>query len=318
MPKVKITQSSSQSAPMNEEQCASPTPNIATPPCESEYINAQQRSTKRPCLDFSPTSEFDDFKEEMRAMLAKSNLKQEKIVENFMSKITLELTELRTQNEELRNIRTDLEESAKLMNSKYEDIRISMSRLDGERSEQRKYIDQLEKQIQDMHGNHRPAVIELRNISTKEKENVSDLAEIVMDVCRSLAVEVKPEEIRDVYRVQSKQGPSKQIVAEFQSVIAKNTVLRAVRDFNKGKPPSEKLNSEHAGITGERTPIYVAERLPATARKLFYDARKFAKSNGYQYCWIANGKIFIRKKEGEKPVLIISESSFQNLLHDKK
>lgn len=314
MPKVNRTPPST---PTIELLRVSSNSSIVASPSECEFINTQKRST-RPCVDFSPNSELEEFKEEIRAMLTKWNTNQETILQNFMSKITMELVELKAQNDELQNIKTEIEDSAKLMNAKYEEIRTSVGRLEGERSEQRKYIDHLEKQIKDFQENHRPAVIELRNISPKPNENASDLTEIVVGVCRSLEVQVKPEEIRDIYRVQNSQGPSKQIIAEFQSVTLKNAILRAVRDFNKGKPPSEKLNSEHSGLTGERTPIYIADRLPAAARKLFFDARKFAKSNGCQYCWTANGKIFIRKKEGEKPVLILSESSFQNILHDNK
>ncbi|KAJ8716536.1 hypothetical protein PYW07_003163 [Mythimna separata] len=194
MPKLKRTPPPSQSTSTTQVQRASSIPNFATPPNESEFINIQQRS-KRTCSELSPagpsspTSELDDFKEEIRSMLNKWNKNQESALQNFMSKITQELTELRAQNEELQNIRTDIEESARLINANYEDIRTRMGRLESERSEQRKHIDQLEKQIQDMHANHRSAVIELRNIAPKDKENEGDLADIVLGVCGSLAVQ---------------------------------------------------------------------------------------------------------------------------------
>ncbi|KAJ8714448.1 hypothetical protein PYW07_002673 [Mythimna separata] len=227
MPKLKRTPPPSQSTSTTQVQRASSIPNFATPPNESEFINIQQRS-KRTCSELSPagpsspTSELDDFKEEIRSMLNKWNKNQESALQNFMSKITQELTELRAQNEELQNIRTDIEESARLINANYEDIRTRMGRLESERSEQRKHIDQLEKQIQDMHANHRSAVIELRNIAPKDKENEGDLADIVLGVCGSLAVQ---EQVNRGYQLLKRKAEAlryrgRQVASELASTQA--------------------------------------------------------------------------------------------------
>lgn len=165
-----------------------------------------------------------------------------------------------------------------------------------------------------MQENRRSAVIELRNVPSKEKENNNDLIEIVSNVCKSLQVNLEPTQIRDIYRVQNRQGPSKQVVAELHSVMIKNNILQAVRDFNKGKPTTEKLNTGHIGLRGESVPIYITDRLPASSRQLFYEARKFAKTNEFQYCWSSGGKIFLRKKEGEKSIRIYSDKCFHTIL----
>ena len=305
------------STPRIEVQRAISNPDIAVISMDAEFVNSSQRS-KRPRSESSPTNELGEFKEEIRAMLTKWNTSQEANLKNFTTKITMELAELKLQNEKLQNIRSEIEDSASLINEKYEEIKTRMTKLECERSEQRKHIDSLEKQIQDMQEHRRSAVIELRNIPLREQENSKDLVNVVIDVCKPLQIIVEPSQIRDIYRVQGKQGPTKQIVAEFHSVTVKDNILLGSRNFNKGKHATEKLNSGHIGLRGERVPIYIAERLPARSRQLFYEARKFAKSQNFLYCWSNNGKIFLRRKEGQKSIRIHSEKCFLDILHAHK
>ncbi|KAJ8710489.1 hypothetical protein PYW08_009004 [Mythimna loreyi] len=302
------------STPRIEVQRAISNPEIADIPMDAEFVNLSQR-TKRPRSESSPTDELRDFKEEIRTMLTKWNAKQETNLKSFTDKITKEIAELRSQYEKLQTIKLEIEESAGLINEKYEEINTKMKKLESERYEQRKHIDSLEKQIQDMQEHRRSAVIELRNIPPKEQENCNDLVKTVIDACKPLQITIEPSHIRDIYRVQGKQGPSKQIVAEFHSVTAKNNILLAARNFNKGKHAADKLNSGHIGLKGERVPIYIAERLPARSRQLFYEARKFAKAQNFEYCWSTNGKVFLRKKEGDKSIRINSEKCFHEILH---
>lgn len=314
MPRVNRTPPST---PAIEVQRASSNPNISTSPTDSEFVNILQRS-KRPRSETSPTNEFHEFKEEIRAMLSKWNANQETILQNFMSKITLELSELKTQYEQLQKDKLEIEVSAQLMSGKFEEIRTQMNKLENERAEQNNYIVQLENQINDAQENHRSSTIELRNVVTKENENTTDLSKIVLDICNLLKVQIKLEDIRDIYRVRNNKNSLKPIIVEFQSVMTKNNILQAVRNFNKGKRITEKLNSGCFGWTGEKVPIYIAERLLASQRKLFYMARKFANANSFQFCWVSNGKIFLRKKEGDKPVFIKTEKCFQNIMHPKE
>lgn len=108
--------------PTIEVQRASSNPNITGTLTEPEFVNITKRS-KRPRSESSPTNELGDFKEEIREMLTKWNADQKATLKNFMSKITTELAELKLQNEKLRNIRSEIEASASLMNENYEEMK---------------------------------------------------------------------------------------------------------------------------------------------------------------------------------------------------
>lgn len=310
MPKLKRTPPST---PQIEVQRCHSNPNIPETANEPEFINFTKRM-KRPRSESTPSSELSEFKEEIREMLAKWNGNQESTLKKIMSKITAELSEIKAQNEEIKRIKAEIEESASLMSIKYEEMKSRMVKLETERSEQHLYINQLEKKIQDVQECQRSSTIELRNIPIKKEETYEDLIKIISDTGNALNIQVEQAEVRDVYRMQSKQGPTNQIIFELCSVTKKHKMLQAARQFNKGKSNGLKLNSALIGLPGESAPVYISDRLPFSSRQLFHQARKFAKSHNFSFCWISYGKIFLRKKEGDKPVRIISEKTLTELL----
>lgn len=58
----------------------------------------------------------------------------------------------------------------------------------------------------------------------------------------------------------------------------------------------------------ETSPAY-----PAALKKLHFLARGYAKKHGYEQCWISNGKVNLRKKEGMPSVIIELEDDFNKL-----
>lgn len=124
---------------------------------------------------------------------------------------------------------------------------------------------------------------------------------------------MKPADLRDIYRLPSKKGSNRPIVAELVTVPQKNRILQAARLFNKGRTIIEKLNTNHIGITGEAKPIYVADHLSTSMRQLFFEARKYANDNNYRFCWSQNNKIFLRKQEGMPLIIIKSLACLKNL-----
>lgn len=188
-----------------------------------------------------------------------------------------------------------------------------METLEKQRKEDREYIYTLGQKIKDLAIISRNSIVELRNIPVKEKESAIDLIKTVSTVGSCIGVEISQCDIRDSYRIPSKRGTPKTIVVDFTSVHKKDSFLLATKTFNKSKPHDGKLNTKLLGIAGEQLPIYVAEYLPPTMKKLFFLARQFAMRNGFQYCWLVNGKLFLRKENGSELFRILSEMCFKKL-----
>ncbi|KAL4708006.1 hypothetical protein ACJJTC_010622 [Scirpophaga incertulas] len=70
-------------------------------------------------------------------------------------------------------------------------------------------------------------------------------------------------------------------------------------------------------LIGPSKPIFISENLTAKVKKLFYLSREFAKTHAYKFCWVTNGKIFLRKKENGTLSRIERESDLASQLIDK-
>ncbi|KAF9804077.1 hypothetical protein SFRURICE_020505 [Spodoptera frugiperda] len=123
---------------------------------------------------------------------------------------------------------------------------------------------------------------------------------------------VDANSIRDIYRVNTKIDSNKPIIVEFTSVITKEKLIEQCKKFNL-QHKNNKLNTSHLNISGPQKSVYISEHLTSRARRLFFLARGFANTNEFKFCWTAGGKVFIRKKEGERLIRINSESDLCNL-----
>ena len=109
-------------------------------------------------------------------------------------------------------------------------------------------------------------------------------------------------DIRDIFRINKKEGiPT--IIVDFVHPKTKQDIVKKVRNFNK-KNSSNKLNTSHIKLQGPSKPIYVSECLTQKAQRLYYLARNFAKDNLYQFCWTSRGRVYIKRAEEEKQILI--------------
>lgn len=149
-------------------------------------------------------------------------------------------------------------------------MKLEIKKIKDEQRADRLYISQLEKKILDIQSSSRSAVIEIRNGPVFKKETTASLVvSIVSSLGSCSKVDIKLNEICDIFRIPGKKGSAGPVVAELSSVLKKNEILGSVRAFNKGKDKEFKLNTSDLGLSGKTEPIYVAERLPPSLMKLY-------------------------------------------------
>lgn len=243
----------------------------------------------------------------------------------ILTKLSADIDEIKTQNAqmqltnaEIRKANEEIVTSMGFLNNKFEDLKKEVEELRKERLELGQYIGTLEKKVQDLQRMTRSAGIEIRNLPQPSNESTTGLAKTVCNIGEAVGLHISESELRDVYRLPGKSPATstspRPIIVEFTTVQKKQTLISAVRSYNKDKGKDDKMNTSIIGISGPRHPVYIADHLPLSTKKLFYQAREFAKTNGYKFCWISNENIFLRKLEGDKQILIHSEKS----LHDVK
>lgn len=59
--------------------------------------------------------------------------------------------------------------------------------------------------------------------------------------------------------------------------------------------------------------LYINEFLSSSRRRLFVNAKLFCKENKFDFCWVKNGNIFIRKREGAKAIRIDANTDFAKI-----
>lgn len=288
------------------------------PYSDSKNVNTQSRTLRNPCPSFSPGDEIRELKVEIKEMLNSWKVEQEANLNRvlaeqcvLMSKLTSDVTELKTQNLSLQKSNLEIEKSVEFMNQKFENMSIQIDNLQKEKKEYLHTINELQKQITDIKQCSRVSSIEIRNVPTPERESSSNLTKLVSNLGTILQTPIKG--IRDIYRIPGKPGTCKPIVVEFTSVQEKELIIAASKSFNKTRSKEERLNTSLIGCQGKPQPFYVAEYLPSTTKKLFYLAREFAKLNKYEFCWSVGGKVFLRKEHGGKHVLVKSEQFLHEL-----
>ncbi|XP_063895344.1 uncharacterized protein LOC135118132 [Helicoverpa armigera] len=186
-----------------------------------------------------------------------------------------------------------------------------METLEAERKEDRIYINQLEDRVENLERMANHSKIEIRNIPKAPGETKEDLCKIVTETAAVLEIPLQKPDIKDAFRVNKKEGIST-IVVDFANTRTKDDVVKRIRQFNK-KNKENKLNTAHIKMSGPAKPIYIVESLTLRAQRLFYLARNFAKDNAYKFCWTSYGRVFLKKGEGDKQILIKDEADINNL-----
>ena len=103
------------------------------------------------------------------------------------------------------------------------------------------------------------------------------------------------------------------IIVKLATPLMRDTLLAQAIKFNKANP-SDKLNSFHIGLGGNKQPIFVSEHLSPTNRVLHAAARHKAKQLDYKFVWVKQGKIFMRKTETSEFVYVKNRNVLDSLI----
>lgn len=135
------------------------------------------------------------------------------------------------------------------------------------------------------------------------KINNEDCKITIEKIATSLNVEIG---IVNAFRIQSKfnNKPSK-IVVEVTSKRCKRDLMETSR--------KNKLTGNRVDVNWKNDPIYINDNLTQFNRNVFFKTKAFARDSGYRFVWFRDSKIFIKKNENSKAILIEDELSLTKL-----
>lgn len=263
-----------------------------------------QRNYKRMREEDLP-SEFCKFKEEMKELFQSFTKTQQTELKN----ITSNLKEIQLTN-------TNIETSVASLTKQNDEFQKKITQLELQMKKDKDYIIELEDRIEDLQRCSRKNKIEIKNVPRKNQETRDDLINMVLSLAKNINLDMSKRDIKDIFRTQGKKEGliSPPIVVELDSAILKQDLLKSTKSFNI-KNKHTKLQAKHLAITSNGdVPVFISEQLTPRNARLFYLARDLAKSKQYKFCWTTFGRVFLKRDENAKVVLVKSESQVHSLL----
>ncbi|CAK1595165.1 unnamed protein product [Parnassius mnemosyne] len=271
--------------------CYTSEPNL-TSCSNNENLNITQRKRKR---ESDELGRMEKMMIEMKTMFEEfvSNQTQQN---NKMDTLQTALEDIRTQNakisilnSEIRAQNEEIQKTVSFLSEKYDEAVLEINNLKAECNKNQQIIKTLENKVDILEKNLRASSLEIKNIPLQCPETRETLISTVQKLGSIINHSVLETDIRNIFRLKSKTESNKE----------------------------NRLNTTHLHEKGPKHFLYVSEFLTAMTKRLYYLAREFIKTSEYEQCWTANGKVYIRKKEGMPSRLIKSEDDLVQLRRQK-
>lgn len=210
----------------------------------------------------------------------------------IMGKISTENSSLR---ESLSFLNDAVEENNKLMESVTQELKKTQEvnkQLLKENADLRSNMTSMEIRVRNLEQYSRKQNLEIDGVPESQGE---DVCAILADVGRAIGVELKKEKVVAVHRVPTyNKKKSSPIVVKFSTYEERDvwiTGYKSVRPLT-----ANKINPSFNGSAR----VYVNEHLSPENKLLLSKTKEAAKQKGYKYVWSRDGKIFVRRDEGER------------------
>lgn len=240
------------------------------------------------------------------------------------------LIELRLLREEMKAVRTEMQEFRTTINNLTTTVEVCNRRID-ELAERVNAVENhqcgastdttaLERTIADLKIdlNDRDQEllcndIEIAGLPEEKNENCCHTA---LTVAQKLGVHIEEGDLVSAERVGPiRRTQSSEEVAGRPRPLVLRLTRRALRDRLLAAARVRRGTTTPAGIASGSTarPFYVNERLTPTNRQLFYKARAETSRLEWKYVWTREGKIYVRKGDGEPRFRLRSEADLAKI-----
>lgn len=247
---------------------------------------------------------YSIFKDEIKDMITSLIQSQNLRIDN------LEKHLIHTVREENTNTMKTIEKNLDMISSQITSLQQNISTLEEQRQQTMLQVVNIEKKLENVERYTRKTNIEIRNIPLGTKDSKDVLYQRIQSLLQACDLTIPNNEIRDVYVTLSKNKKTSTVIAELPNTLLKNRLLNILREKYKN---GIKLDTSLLGFNGPATPIYISENLTPFTRKLYSLARSFCNTNKYKYCWIKNGRIYVRREENQPAIPVIDENSLIDL-----
>ncbi|PZC86310.1 hypothetical protein B5X24_HaOG211471 [Helicoverpa armigera] len=150
----------------------------------------------------------------------------------------------------------------------------------------------LEERIQELEVKDKEKNVEVHGLEKCENENTILVVQKMAQI-----LNLDPNDIQDAQRVgQEKPDDTKPktVLVTLRSKSARNSWLLVKKE--------RKITNNKVYENGSEKQIYINEDLPKHKRQLLWTVRNKLKPKGFQYIWVQNGNILVKKNSDEKKI----------------
>ncbi|XP_045456531.1 uncharacterized protein LOC123666485 [Melitaea cinxia] len=150
--------------------------------------------------------------------------------------------------------------------------------------------------------------IQINGVPQKNGENLIQLIKTLAEKANyTLSTDTDIDFItRIATKNNTSDGRPKPIILKMHSRYKKDDFLTSLRKLNN-------LKACDIGFTGRQDKIYFNDHLSTDNRALFNEAKRLAKEKGYNYCWVRNCTIMVRRKDDSPVIHITSKDCLKKL-----
>lgn len=169
------------------------------------------------------------------------------------------------------------------------------------------------KVLKDEIVNLKSEMLELQQYSRRTNLEISglpeveneDISEVVSTVLASLQVD-NFKNIEALHRVPtSRKDRHKSIIVQFNTKSERDRCIAAAK--------KKHLLASDVNSRFNTSPIFINEHLAPGMKKLLFLCKSYKKDNNMKFCWVRDGKIFLRKEETSRVIRIRHENDLQNV-----
>ncbi|XP_028158710.1 uncharacterized protein LOC114351631 [Ostrinia furnacalis] len=300
--------------------------NLVHSPNKKGSSDAQvtQRKRKQHALDDDLRNEMTEFRTESMSFLKDFRTAHDQDVKDMRSdlnEIKNDICSLRTDmhkmKEEHSNFKKELSsivDSIEYQSKEQNDLKSCVDLMkedltllkttENELAECKKQLGELTEEYQIQQQRERLNNLEISGIPKSHNENLS---QHLHQICQVLGLVLCADDIIHIHRVPTRVSNNpKLIIVKFKSQLIKDSIISAIRK-------KKALTTKEIGMGGEDRRIYVNEHLTPYYKALYRKTRELASKSSFQFVWIRNCKIYVRRNDTSPSFFIKTQKDLEKL-----
>lgn len=280
--------------------------------------NVTKRPTKRQALDSPPqaenSSEAPITRSDLRAIVEeitdrRSETLLAQLTSSLRSIMSSELSTMRNEIKELRESITFVSDQYDKVVKENKETRELVRELRVENESMKSTVIALTEQLQLKEQSGRINNIEISGVPLIKGENLNN---ILNRIATKVGFKILPTDVDCIHRVRRYPLDSK------PSTLAPNIIVRFTQRTRKSEllaliRTRRGLSTADLDIDGPAKPVFVNDHLSPQNKVLYGRARKIGKELNYKFIWLSDCKIFVRKNESTKAILISNANDLDKI-----